>query len=142
MKFKNDIRAAGLTSSIEIIEDFLPHPEMNRMYNRCAMSLIVIKDALYPFVAAESMAAGRPVISRLKKGLADLIQDDLTGYFADTPSQMVEKILRLLDNDAKRLQMGEAARRVVTHSYSLNHVASRFLNLYQQKMEAKGENNV
>lgn len=141
-KFRQEIRAKGLDPSIKITDNYLSHSEVNRIYNSCALSLVVTKDALYPFVVAESMAAGRPVISRLKKGLTNLIQDDRTGYFADTPSEMAQKILWLLSNDAKRLQMGEAARRVVLHSCSLNNIASRFLNLYQQKMEAKGENNV
>lgn len=132
--FKKEIAQRGLSQHIEIISDFLSHKEMNKVYNHCYMSLIVINAALYPFVASECMAVGKPVISRLKKGLVDLIQNGETGYLVDHVDEMVRRIVTLLEDDSKRNQMGKKGRERIMEYCCLKKVASRFIDTYKAKL--------
>ncbi len=81
----------------------------------------------------EAMAAGAAcVVSRLG-GPGDLIEDGTTGLAVDprSPPELLGSIGRLLAEPPLRRRLGEAARRYVGRSASIEATARRFISLYE-----------
>lgn len=62
-------------------------------------------------VVIEANACGTPAIGCRVPGLMESIVDGATGYLADNPGDLPEKIVSLLEDSALRDEMGEAARK-------------------------------
>lgn len=128
--FQKEARQRKLEGNLRVVSNFLSHAELNRVYNGSTMTLITTVGGLYPFTASESMACGKPVVSRFKRALGDLVLEDQTGYLIDTDDAMAAKILALLENPQKRRQMGRNARQRVEMFCNLKRVASQFVETY------------
>lgn len=136
--FKKEIAQRSLSNSIEILPHFFSHREIAPLYQKSYMTLVTTEGGLYPYTASESMACGKPVVSRFKRALRDLLHDGKTGYLADTPDEMAAKILFLLRNPRERHQMGEAAHEFVQEFCDLKKVARRFIHLYKEAALQEG----
>ena len=76
------------------------------------------------------MAAGLPLIC--KPGPADLlvIQNQITGYFAFTLNDWVDRIGKLAASARLRRQIGTAARKSVEDRFSISTITNKYLNLF------------
>jgi glycosyltransferase involved in cell wall biosynthesis len=65
-----------------------------------------------PRVVLEAMAAGLPVISTDRGAIAETVGDGVAGYVIPDPipSELADRMLRLLGDESLRAAMGEAAR--------------------------------
>lgn len=84
-------------------------------------------------VALEAMAAGKPVVASRLDGLTDIIVDGKTGILV-TPGDKVgiARQTRLLLDDPKRShQLGEAGRRRISESFSVEALAHAYQSLYK-----------
>ena len=61
-----------------------------------------------------------------------IIQDGVNGFLASEPEEWVDKIGRLIDNEALRIQMGRAGRETVLQHYSVLSERGHYLQLFQQ----------
>ncbi|MDO8527015.1 MAG: glycosyltransferase family 4 protein [Deltaproteobacteria bacterium] len=130
-KFRAEILKRNLSQNIELISLSLSHRELNHVYNESTMTLITTLGGLFPYTASESMACGKPVISRFGRALKDLIHEGETGYLADTVETMKDRILHLLENPAQRKKMGEEARHLAL-KMDFKNIAERFIRHYQR----------
>src|SRR5829696_2549120 len=85
----------------------------------------------------EAMAAGRPVVASATGGLPELVEDERTGFLV--PVGDVEalsgRLGRLLEDEALRFRMGEAARRRAAGSFSLDEMAARTAAVYDRLLD-------
>jgi glycosyltransferase involved in cell wall biosynthesis len=81
----------------------------------------------------EAMASGLPVLATRISGSQDLVRDGIEGKLVPPgdADRLAEALVALL-GDAGRRRFGEAARRTVVDGYSLEQVARRYLDLYEQ----------
>lgn len=81
----------------------------------------------------EAMAAGLPCIATEISGNTDLIQDGLNGLLVrpDEAEALTTALAKLLDSPALRERLGRQARETVCQKYSIEAVANRYLELYQ-----------
>jgi glycosyltransferase involved in cell wall biosynthesis len=82
----------------------------------------------------ESMSHGLPVVVTRVGGNPEVVVDGETGYLVppkDTPV-FVDRVVRLLKDDELRAQFGAAARRRVELCFSLDNVAERYLQAYEE----------
>ena len=70
------------------------------------------------FKALQYMAVGVPAIVSPVGMNAEVIEDGITGYLADTPEEWRGKLERLITDATLRERMGAAARRAVEANYS------------------------
>lgn len=61
-----------------------------------------------------------------------IIQDGENGYLADQPAEWVEKISRLIDDEALRQRMGRAGRQTVLDHYSVLSERDHYLRLFRE----------
>ena len=91
---------------------FVPHDELERLYERAAVVACPSHREGYGVVCAEAMAHGRPVVASAVGGLLDLVADGETGVLV-SPGDVAAlraALERLLADAALRASFGGAAR--------------------------------
>jgi D-inositol-3-phosphate glycosyltransferase len=85
-------------------------------------------------VAREAMAYGRPVVATDVGGLADAVEDGVTGLLVPPadPLALRAAIERLLADPALRAQLGANARRRAEERYSWAATTESLLSLYAE----------
>jgi len=70
--------------------------------------------------AVEAMAAGKPVVASRAGGLADIVEDGVTGILVDPgePAALAAGISRLLADPSLRVRMGQAGRDAAERRYA------------------------
>ena len=78
----------------------------------------------FGMVAAEAALSGIPVIATRSGGLAEIVQDEITGYLIDIgcPDQLAERLKALIQQPDLRQQMGKAARKHALGQFTLDRM--------------------
>jgi glycosyltransferase involved in cell wall biosynthesis len=87
-----------------------------------------------PYSILEAMAAGKAIVCTDHGGMPELIRDGRNGLLArneDAASYIVQ-LNRVLDDDALRLRLGEAARQTVEASLTDVGIAERSVRFYRE----------
>jgi glycosyltransferase involved in cell wall biosynthesis len=89
-------------------------------------------------VALDAMVAAKPVIASRVIGLSDIVVEGVTGGFM-TPGDKVglaRQTRPLLEDAAKRIQLGEAGLRRVQEKFSVSSLARAFHQLYESMLKS------
>lgn len=87
----------------------------------------------FGLAAAEAMAAGVPVVASNVGGLADVVQDGITGlrYDPSNPNGLCDALIQIHQNPSLRDGMSVAARAHAEQHFRKEMVAEAHLKLYQ-----------
>lgn len=92
----------------------------------------------------EAMAAGLPIITTNRGGNSEVIYDGKNGYsiveFEDAGAY-VQKINKLLNDEALRIRMGKAGRDMAESQFGWEHVAGHLQNIYESTLTGGGGGN-
>lgn len=77
----------------------------------------------FGLVAAEAMAAGKPVVGSAVDGLCEVIEDGVTGYLVpvNDDSALSDALIQLLNNPALAKSMGRSGRDRVGQLFTMAH---------------------
>jgi starch synthase len=81
----------------------------------------------------EAMASGTPVVASKVGGVAEVVEDGVTGFLVpsgDVPS-LNDRLALLLGDPGRARRMGEAARARVLERFTWTQVAQRCLDAYR-----------
>lgn len=81
--------------------------------------------------ALQYMALGIPTVCSPVGVNTEIIQDGQNGYIADSPTEWVEKLSRLILDKESRLRLGNAGRQTVEEKYSAIAQAPKVFDLFQ-----------
>jgi glycosyltransferase involved in cell wall biosynthesis len=83
-------------------------------------------------VFIEAMRWGTPVIGTSAGGIPEIIDDGKTGIIVppSSPQELTEAIIKLLRDDSRRRQIGDAGRRHVERHFSTERMARNVEELY------------
>jgi glycosyltransferase involved in cell wall biosynthesis len=86
--------------------------------------------------AAEAMAAGRPVVGTRVGGLAEIIEDGVTGYLIspDDSTGFAAALVRVLSDPHEAAIMGQRGRKRVSEQFSSKRFAESFVEAYRYFM--------
>ena len=86
-----------------------------------------------PLVFLEAMSAGKPIVANDVDGASDVVSDGETGFLVPPhqPSEMAERILYLLNNEALCNAMGSVGRRR-SSNFSLERMVGQIESLYKE----------
>lgn len=87
----------------------------------------------------EAMAMGIPVLAARRGALPELVEDGVTGLLVDpdTPENLAAAMVRLLGDEARRREMGVAARnRILTH-FTLERQADEVERIYREMLKSR-----
>jgi glycosyltransferase involved in cell wall biosynthesis len=93
-----------------------------------------------PKSVMEAMATGLPVVAYDIRGCNDLVIDGETGFlvpFGDV-SGLTDKLMWLAQHPDERRHMGEAGRRRIDETFSLEAVLPQMKTVYQNELGRKG----
>jgi glycosyltransferase involved in cell wall biosynthesis len=85
-----------------------------------------------PNAVLEAMALGIPVVASDIAGNRDAVVDGKTGYLVSDEMQLVERVLRLLDDPGLRERLGEAGRQRVEDNFTLARMIEQMTALYER----------
>ncbi|MBI5094476.1 MAG: glycosyltransferase family 4 protein [Candidatus Hydrogenedentes bacterium] len=82
----------------------------------------------FGLVAAEAMAAGRPVCASRAGGLQHIVRDGETGFLVEraNPADLARRLGQLLDDAGLRTRMGTAARGIAETEYDWKRIVSKY----------------
>ncbi len=93
-----------------------------------------------PMVLLEAMGTGLPVIATRVGAVPDVVQNEATGLLvaSASPAELSEAMECLLANEPLGRRLGAEAMRLVASRYSVERMASCYLNLYRREVLAAG----
>ncbi|HEU5140395.1 MAG TPA: glycosyltransferase family 4 protein [Bacillales bacterium] len=92
----------------------------------------------------EAMAAGLPIITTDRGGNSEVIEEGKNGFVIDQfedAGAYVNKINRLLNDDALRRKIGKAGRVSAEEHFGWEHVADHLRRVYEKAEQLKGVRN-
>jgi glycogen synthase len=105
----------------------------------CPRRRMRLTELVTPLKPLEAMAMGRAVLASDVGGLAELIQDGVTGVLfpAESRQRFVEEAARLLRDPALCSELGARARAAVVQERSWPRVVRGYLDLYHRAVAGK-----
>ncbi|MBI4974604.1 MAG: glycosyltransferase family 4 protein [Candidatus Omnitrophica bacterium] len=135
IKLKKLVSNLGIEESVQILKS---DPDTSKYL--AIMDIFVfpsIKEGL-GISLLEAMVSGKPCVASDVGGIKDLIKDGSTGILfpVGDVKTLSDSIIRLLDDEVLRKQLGKDARILATERFSLPTMADRVLNLYKKMLES------
>lgn len=86
----------------------------------------------FGWVLAEAMSFEKPVVGTAMGGIPEIIDEGVTGHIvpSQSPRDLADRILVLLNDPEKRLQMGKAARAAVAERFELHETVAALMKHY------------
>ena len=116
---------------------WLPHDELERLYDRVAVVACPTHREGFGVVCAEAMAHGRPVVASDVGGLRDLVVDGETGLLVPPRdvAALRTALERLLGDASLRRRLGGAARERVRDYCSWDRVVEATIAAYENAIK-------
>ena len=94
-----------------------------------------------PLVFLEAMSAGKPIVANDVDGAKDVVINGETGFLVTPhqPSEMAERILYLLNNEAVCNEMGHVAQQRSSY-FSVQRMVAQIEALYKELHSAASDN--
>lgn len=110
--YRNLARELGVESKIRFLEA-RPPGELVSVYQAADIVAVPSYNESFGLVAMEAQASGTPVVAARVGGLPIAVADDETGILVDShdPADWADALAQLLDDDERRIAMGQAAAR-------------------------------
>jgi glycosyltransferase involved in cell wall biosynthesis len=85
-------------------------------------------------MALEAQACGVPVVASRVGGLIDIIEENVTGIFAepDDLTTFRKAIQELVDDSIKRTNMGASARKRIERNFEISNISQKIIELYKK----------
>jgi len=106
--------------------------EMSKVYAAADISVVPSVDENLANTALEAMACGLPIVAFDAGGTRDAVQHMKTGYLAAARDgrDLAKGIKLFIDSKEQRVQMGEAASRLISDEFCMSRQSAQFSDLY------------
>lgn len=132
-RLEDFIRKEGLQANVQFL-GVLSREGMVRAYAESSLVLLSSRQETAPGIICEGMAAGRPVVATDVGGVADMVEDGVTGFVVPPGDfqALAEGVVRLLRDEGLRREMGAAARERALNRWWPPRVAEQYRQLYRE----------
>ena len=116
---------------------YAPYPRVADWYNLADIVAVPSGDEeAFGLVNVEAMASAVPVVATEVGGIPEIVKDGVTGLLV-TPGELdhslAESILRLLESEEERRNMGRAGRELARSRFRWQHTAERWISLMRSR---------
>ncbi|MBI5823948.1 MAG: glycosyltransferase family 4 protein [Chloroflexi bacterium] len=129
---KSLARELGLDGRVTFL-GWQPREELEKDYHRANLFLFPSRHEGMPNAVLEAMSSGLPVVATRIAGSEELVLDGVTGLLvnAEDVDSLRDGLSRLIVEEKKRIQMGQASRQRVETEYSWENVARQYSTILQ-----------
>lgn len=119
-----------------IFPGFLSRDELVAEYQHATIYVAPTQYETFGYTVLEAMACGRPVVATRVGAIPELVEDGETGLLSAWNDHLAlsEAILELLSHPEEAARMGAAGRAKAVKNFSLEKIAQRNLESYQQAL--------
>lgn len=112
-------------------EPYVSHERMPDWFSMADVAVVPsVRREAFGLVNVEAMASGVPVVACRVGGIAEIVEDGVTGFLVNPrylDSELPERISVLLEDEALRTRMGALGRERVMERFTWRHTADRWL---------------
>ena len=128
--FKGQIERAGLTKQTRYLGT-LRGEALTEAINACDVMHMTSLVEAQGMTVLQAAACGVPAVGARSGGVAECIQDEVSGFVVDIQDKkkFVERLLQLLQSEYQRRDFGAAAQTFAA-SYAPADIAQRFIDAY------------
>lgn len=121
---------------------FVGHQPDVAMWMQLA-NVVAVPSRREPFglVAVEAMASGRPVVASNVDGLAEVVEDGVTGVLVPPgdPARLGAALTDLLSSEARANQMGESGMLRYEQFFTVSKMVDRWVDCYERRLGGLNE---
>ena len=115
---------------------FVPFNKMPQVYNSCDIVILASLHDPFGLTPGEGMSCGKVAIITPYCGIKDYIKDGVNGFVCDF-DKFPEKLELLIKDKKLREKMSSVARKAMMDNLSVQSVAKRYINLYEDVISNK-----
>jgi glycosyltransferase involved in cell wall biosynthesis len=115
----------------------LPDEKVNQWLQTADLFVAPSLYESFGLIFLEAMRWGTPVVGTHAGGIPEVVQDGKTGLLVppECPAELAQAIVSLLQNEGRRRELGDSARRRVESSFTVDLMAERAAALYGRAIE-------
>ncbi len=123
----------GLADFVEYLGK-VSRDEILELYSKASIVYLLSNQETQPMSILEAMSTGKPVIASNIKSNEYLVKNGVTGYLVDPKDAktIAQYTIELLNNKAKRIEMGECARKIAQKQYHPDVIVKQTLKMYDE----------
>lgn len=110
---------------------YVPHNELPNHYSSSDIFVLLSKNEGMSNSMLEAISSGLPIVCTDVGGVEELIKGNGIVVNPESPFQIAEALLELIENKDKRLEMGKISREIAEKN-SWKSVAQKYLEAYQK----------
>ncbi len=130
------IVAQGLQDDIALAGE-VDDAELARLYDAADLFVLFSRYEAFGLVYLEAMAHGVPVLTHDVGATAEVLSGGAVIVPRYDAAATVRELVRLVDDDAARRQLGAEARALVEQAYSWDVVAARYKQVYEEAIHER-----
>ena len=139
-----ELKRLALKLGIEdkvVFTGFIYHEERNFIYHKARVAVFPSLYEPFGIVALEAMATRTPVIVGDVGGLADIVEDGVTGLKVNASNEveLVRAITRVLNDESLANNLCSNASDIIASVYNWEVIARSTIRIYEQVLEQKGK---
>ncbi|MBO4533081.1 MAG: glycosyltransferase [Treponema sp.] len=118
-----------------IFTGFIPWQEVHKYYELADIFITASLSEMHSMTILEAQMNNLPIVTRKDESYADSVFDGVNGFLTDTDSQLLDKMLELVDSKEKREKFGVESGRIAG-TFSIDTYMKRTLIMYEQVIKA------
>lgn len=133
------VRQLGLDHTVRFVGPLFDTDKLSLYGHADILMLATYHAEGLPYALLESMAAGVPAITTRIGGIPDVMVDGVHGIFVPPHDEQAicRAIEKLAQDPALLAEMGDACRRRIAHSYTIERMADGFASLYAKLCDSR-----
>lgn len=127
------LKNLGIQNNVIFI-DRIPNYKMPNYYSSSDVVVLPSLSENFPVVALEAMSSGKPVIASRVGGIPELVSNNKNGIIVSPGNveQIVEALLRLLENPSLRNRMGNMGRKIIEEKFDWKKIGREYLKEFEK----------
>ena len=131
--------AAEAPGRVRFLPRFIEDDEIPAIMRRADVVTLPYRDVEHSGVLYAALAFGKPLVLTAVGGFPEVAEQGAARLVPpEDPSALAATLSELVGDEAARTQLGEAATRAATSSYSWDEAASQTISLYRELIEKGG----
>ncbi len=118
-----------------IFTGFIPWQEVHKYYELADIFITASLSEMHSMTILEAQMNKLPIVTRKDESYADSVFDGVNGFLADTDSQLLDKMIELVDSKEMRQRFATESLRIAG-TFSIETYMKRTLIMYEEVIKA------